>query len=100
MHGNFRFDRDGGACDFAVASILTADLTRGDCLGVAAFRWRVVAEAVERVFAGVEAARTGFYLAFVLKRFAHLKLKAATGEVLLETFIGSGLHSAISLSRG
>ena len=89
MHGNFRFDRDGGAGDLAVAAILAADFPGGDGLGVAAIRWRVVAEAIERVLAGVEAAGTGFYLAFVLEGFSHLKLKAATGEVLIEAFIGS-----------
>ena len=88
MHGNFGLNRDGGAGNIAVAAIFSTGLTGGDCLGVTAFRWRVVTEAIERVFAGVETAIAGFYLAFVLERFAYLKLKAAAGEVFIETLIG------------
>ena len=92
MHGYFGFDGNSGAGDFAVAIVFFADLAVRHGFGVTAFRWRVIAEAIQRVFAGMEARRAGFNFALMLEGLTQLELETTAGKVLFKALIRCYLH--------
>jgi hypothetical protein len=84
---DFGHDQNRLACDLCVI-IMTTKFTGllNDCEPIVS--WRVVAEHVKRVFAGMETRFTRFDIAFVLIGFAYLELEASAFKILVESLVG------------
>ena len=65
--------------------------------GEAAFPRRVVAEHVERIFAGVESGSAGLNRPFVLIGASDIELVATAGQVLVEALVGDDNLFGLSL---